>query len=100
MRSDLIIPIFTASFPTLAVLVGILLNRSESVRLDGSINALESRLNAKIGGIDGRLSGIENRLDARLTALDNRFHSDMDHVISKLTELTVRVARLEEKQTR
>ena len=33
-----------------------------------------------------------------MTSLEARFHSDMLLVIGKLTELEVRVARLEEKQ--
>lgn len=74
--------IIAAVLPTLAVLTGILLNRNDYSKLD-------ARLSTEIG-----------RLDSRITALENRFHSDMMLVIGKLTELEVRVARLEEKVTR
>ena len=63
--------------PTLTVLVGILLSRSEYSKLDA------------------RMGAMEGRLDSRMTALASRFHADMLMVIGKLTELEVRVARLE-----
>jgi hypothetical protein len=74
--------IIAALLPTVAVLTGILLNRNDYAKLD-------ARLTAEIG-----------RLDARITQMENRFHSDMMQVIGKLTELEVRVARLEEKASR
>ncbi len=72
--------LLTIFIPTLMVLVGILLNRNDSSR------------------IDGRISSLENRLDGRISALESRLHSDMMQVIGKLTELKVRVARLEQGQ--
>ena len=76
------------ALPTLTVLVGILLNRSDASRLDGRISGLENRL-------DSRISGLEGRLDGRITGLESRLHADMMQVIGKLTELEMRVARLE-----
>jgi len=72
--------LLTIFIPTLMVLVGILLNRNDSAR------------------IDGRISSLENRLDGRISALESRLHGDMMQVIGKLTELEVRVARLEQNQ--
>jgi hypothetical protein len=72
--------LLTIFIPTLMVLVGILLNRNDSSR------------------IDGRISSLENRLDGRISALESRLHGDMMQVIGKLTELEVRVARLEQGQ--
>ncbi len=72
--------LLTIFIPTLMVLVGILLNRNDSSR------------------IDGRISSLENRLDGRISGLESRLHSDMMQVIGKLTELEVRVARLEQNQ--
>ncbi len=63
--------------PTVTVLVGILLNRGDYSKLEA------------------RMSAMEGRLDSRMTALEARFHADMLMVIGKLTELEVRVARLE-----
>ena len=70
--------LLTIFIPTLTVLVGILLNRSDFSKLEA------------------RMSAIENRLDARMNALEARFHADMLMVIGKLTELEVRVARVVE----
>jgi hypothetical protein len=72
--------LLTIFIPTLMVLVGILLNRGDSSRLDG------------------RISSLENRLDGRITGLESRLHADMMQVIVKLTELEVRVARMEQEQ--
>jgi hypothetical protein len=69
--------LLTIFIPTLTVLVGILLNRSDYSKLDS------------------RMSSMETRLDGRMTALEGRFHADMMMVIGKLTELEVRVAKLE-----
>ena len=76
--------LLTIFIPTLMVLVGILLNRNDSSRLDGRISQMEGR-------IDGRL----NTVEARLNGIEGRLHSDMILVIGKLTELDVRIARLE-----
>ena len=69
--------LLTIFIPTLAVLIGILLNRNDYSKLDA------------------RMSSMENRLDGRMNALEGRFHNDMMMIIGKLTELEVRVARLE-----
>ena len=83
--------LLTIFIPTLMVLVGILLNRNDTNRLDARISQMESR-------IDSRMNAIDNKMDGRITALESRFHSDMSLVIGKLTELEVRVARLEEQR--
>ncbi|ADV84019.1 hypothetical protein [Terriglobus saanensis] len=78
MNHDLL----TIAVPTITVLIGILMNRNDYAKLDT------------------RIGGIETRLDSRMSSLDGRFHADMMQVIGKLTELEVRVARLEEKVSR
>ena len=82
MRLEVILPALAVALPTISVLVGILLSR-------GDYSKLDARLSSEISKLDGRIGGLENRL-----------HSDMMQVIGKLTELEVRVARLEEKQVR
>ena len=69
--------LLTIFIPTLTVLVGILLNRTDFSKLEN------------------RLSAVGNRLDSRMNALESRFHADMLMVIGKLTELEVRVSRVE-----
>ncbi len=82
MRPEIILAALAVALPTITALVGIVLSRNDYSKLDA------------------RMSSIESRLDLRMTALENRFHADMLQVIGKLTELEVRVARLEEKVTR
>ncbi len=81
--------IIAAVLPTLAVLTGIPLNRNDYSKLDGRLSSIEGRLDNRISALDGKIG-----------TLDARFHTDMLLVIGKLTELDVRVARLEEKQAR
>ncbi len=80
--------LLTIFIPTFTILIGILLNKHD-------VGKLEARLSGDIGNLDKRLTGIEGRLDARITSLENRVHTDMLMVIGKLTELEVRVARME-----
>ena len=82
MRLEVILAALAVALPTVSVLVGILLSR-------GDYSKLDARLSSEISKLDGRIGGLGNRL-----------HSDMMQVIGKLTELEVRVARLEEKQVR
>lgn len=89
MRPEIILAALAVALPTITALVGILLGRGDYAKLDARLSASENRL-------DSRMSGLESRI----TNLDNRFHADMLQVIGKLTELEVRVARVEEKQAR
>lgn len=82
--------LLTIFIPTLMVLVGILVNRNDSSRIDGRISSLKNRP-------DGRISGLEGSLEGRINSLESRLHADMMQVIGKLTEL-VGVARLEQEQ--
>ena len=93
MRPEIILAALAVALPTVTALVGILLSRND-------YNKLDSRLSSEVGRLDGRLSGVEARLESKISGLENRLHSDMMQVIGKLTELEVRVARLEEKQAR
>ncbi len=93
MRTEVILAALSVALPTITALVGILLSQANYSKLDVRLGQVKSRL-------DGRISAIKSELDARITALGQRFHTDMMQVIGKLTELEVRVTRLEEKQSR
>ena len=82
--------LLTIFIPTLMVLVGILLNRSDASRRDSRISSLENR-------IDGRISSLQSKIEGRFGSLEGRLHADILQVIGKLTELEVRVARLEQE---
>jgi len=92
--------LLTIFIPTLTVLVGILLNRNDSARIDARISSLENRLDGRITGIESKLEAKigaqESRLDGRIGALESRLHADIMQVIGKLTELAVRLSRQEQ----
>jgi len=105
--------LLTIFIPTLMVMVGILLNRNDSSRIEGRISALENRLDGRITGLEGRLEGkitmleskiegrismMESKVDSRIGGLESRLHTDIMQVIGKLTELEVRVSRTEQAQ--
>jgi len=103
--------LLTIFIPTLMVLVGILLNRTDSSRIDGRISSLENRLDGRMSGIESKLESkigaleskleakigsLESRLEGRIGALESRLHADIMVVIGKLTGLEVRVSRQEQ----
>ena len=79
-----------SALPTLMVLVGILLNRSDISRLDGRITALEGSLRAEMKSIESSLRG-------EMNAMRDRFHSDMMMLMSSNAALDALVSKLEEK---
>jgi flagellar capping protein FliD len=70
--------------PTLAVLVGILVN---AMQFNGQIGAL----NARISSLEARISALE----ARVQNLANKFDTRFDLLLSKLFEIDNRLTRLE-----
>ncbi len=79
---DILLATIPATIPTLAVLVGILLNQNGINRLDGRINGLEARINA---------------LDVRIASLSKQLHDDIVMLIGRDTDKAERLARLEER---
>ena len=69
----------TIGIPTLAVIVGIMVNVGYFVAIDGRINALE------------------RRFDARINSLEAKFDTKLDLLTGKVTELVNRMVRLEER---
>jgi len=72
--------------PTMAVLLGILVNIGYFVALNGRISSLETRL-------DSRISSLETRLDTRINSLEGKF----DILVGKVVEMDNRMVRLEER---
>jgi hypothetical protein len=69
----------TIGMPTLAVLVGILVNVTQ------------------FSALNGRLTAIGVRLDARITALESKFETKFDLLVGKVMEMDNRLTRLEER---
>jgi flagellar capping protein FliD len=76
----------TIGIPTLAVLIGILVNVGYFVSINTRINSLETRL-------DTRINSLENRLDHRISSLESKF----DILVGKVVEMDNRIVRLEER---
>jgi hypothetical protein len=83
---DILLATIPATIPTLAVLVGILLNQSGLNRLEGRIGSLETRL-------DGRI----NALSAEIVSFRKQLHDDIVMLVGRDTEKSERLARLEER---
>jgi flagellar capping protein FliD len=77
--------------PTLAVLVGILVNVMQFSALNGRISSVETSLNARMSGIEARMNALETRIQNLETKLDTRF----DLLMSKVFEIDNRLTRLE-----
>lgn len=65
--------LFAAGFPTIAVLIGILLNRSDA-------NGIRSELAAVRGDLSGRIDGVRNDLSGRIDMLTGKVIELMDRV--------------------
>ncbi len=86
--------VLTIGVPTLAVLLGILLNRYDYGRLD---TKLESRLSAFENRMEARLSSGESRMESRLSGVENRLHSDVMLFVGKVENLERRVTQVENR---
>jgi hypothetical protein len=72
--------------PTIAVLVGVLINATQ--------------FHAQFGTLGGRMSSMENRmiaLENRITGLESNYDARFDMIISKLVDLDNRLTRVEER---
>jgi len=72
---DILLATIPATIPTLAVLVGILLNQNGLNRLDGRINTLETSI----------------------ASLRKQLHDDIVMLVGRDTDKSERLARLEER---
>jgi uncharacterized coiled-coil protein SlyX len=90
----------TIGMPTIAVLVGILVNVSYFAALTGRVASLETRINS----LETRINLLETRFDARMNALEARFDARMssleakfDILVGKVIEVDNRLTRVEER---
>jgi hypothetical protein len=78
--------VIPATIPTLAVLVGILLNQNGLSRLEARMTAMENRLDRRI-----------DTLATEIVALRKQLHDDIVMLIGRDTDKAERLARLEER---
>ena len=75
--------------PTLAVLIGILMNIGQIIAN-----------NSRIGSIENRTSRLENRferLEDRFASFEGKFDTKMDLLVGKVIDFDNRIIRLEER---
>jgi flagellar capping protein FliD len=79
----------TIGIPTLAVLIGVLMN---TIQLS-SIDALLSSQDARFSSLETRITNLETRFDARFNNLEVKF----DTLIGKVIDIDNLVTRIEAK---
>ena len=84
--TQLVLGITAAALPTITVLVGILLNRSDSQRLDTRITLLETSLRGEMADLTNSLrsemSALATSLRSEMSAMRGQFHSDIMMLVS------------------
>jgi hypothetical protein len=85
--------ILIVSLPTLMVLVGILINRTDVGRLDGRITSLETKFDSLEDKVDSKIDRLSDKIDAA----QNQFHNDVILLLGELKEQDRRITRLEER---
>lgn len=80
--------ILTIGIPTLAVLVGILLNRNDANRLDTRIGTSETALR-------GEIASARNELHAEISAARKQSHDDVLMLMGIARDQDTRITRLE-----
>ena len=87
--------ILTIGIPTLAVLVGILMNRNDANRLDAKIAGLDGKLNGRIDNVNGRIDTLASELRAEIAAARKQSHDDVIMLMGVVRDLDTRTTRLE-----
>jgi hypothetical protein len=77
-----------AGAPTIAALIGILLNERRADRTDVRIHSVESTLTSRINGVEStltaRINGIESTLTARIDNVESGIAARMDQSETRL----------------
>jgi len=109
---QLVLGLSAAALPTIAVLVGILLNRNDVSRLDSRISALEISLRGEMVALQTSLRGemvalqtslrgemvaLQASLRGEMALLRSQFHSDIMMLVSSDEEQDQRITRLENR---
>ncbi|MGA7236873.1 MAG: hypothetical protein WBY44_14395 [Bryobacteraceae bacterium] len=76
--------------PTIAVLVGVLINAMQ-------FNAQFSTLNSRLSALENHVSNFESRVESRLSNLEAKMNDRLELIVGKLIELDNRLTRVEER---
>jgi hypothetical protein len=81
---------FVVGLPTIAVLVGVLINAMQ-------FNAQFSILNSRLSALENPVSNFEGRVESRLSNLEAKMNDRLELIAGKLIELDNRMTRVEER---
>ncbi len=76
--------------PTIAVLVGVLINAMQ-------FNAQFSILNSRLSALENYVSNFESRVESRLSNLEAKMNDRLELIVGKLIEPGNRLTRVEER---
>jgi hypothetical protein len=79
--------------PTLAVLIGVLMNAIQFNSVNARFSGLEGTVNARFNSVDARFNSLESRFNSLDVKLDVKF----DTLTGKVIDLDNRVTRIEAK---
>jgi len=94
---DIWLAIIPATIPTLAVLIGILLNQYGISRLDKRGDRIEDSIDRLEAKLEGRIVSLETKVDTRVDALSRQINDGIVMLVGRDTDKVERLARLEER---
>jgi len=87
---QLVLGISAAALPTITVLVGILLNRSDTSSIRNEMGAMRAQL-------QGEMAAMRTQLQGEMGAMRAQFHNDVLMLLSSDKEQDQRITRLENR---
>ena len=93
--------LLTVGVPTIAVLIGILVNNSRLGDMDRHMNGRLGDMNSRIDDINARMSEMRSHFDGRIDELKETWRAELRRVEevldARLTNMEQRMAHIEER---
>ncbi len=86
--------------PTLLILIGILLNRSDYHSLRNEFRSEFNGLRGEFNGLRGEFTSLRTEVTAQIDAVKSAGHADALEIMRQMTALHERVAVVESRQAR
>ena len=87
---------FAIGVPTFAILCSLIVGIFQLNHAVNQINLRFSAMDGRFTSLESRLNSVEARMDARMSVIE----SDLKTIVRLLSDMDVRIARLEERTTR